>query len=316
MAGTKIFARKIGQLTLAENRLDSFNLKVKPNLIKRLQLLLSLNVTVGGGGGVSIQDNPMGFISNIQVKTSEGQALKSISGINAYYKCKYEVNTAPHKVVLSGSPTANTYDIFAVIPISFDWLTSATPEATILNANAYNEISLYIQTSNVLATICSNAVLNTATLDIISHDREPIDTDDQTSTRPENRESEDSRIVVGASDQFDFDIPADTIVGKLFIKVIDNGLRSNTLVTNVMVTGNNGNFVPVDIPFTVLQSDNKELYSLETIEDGIVIVDFDPDGGLDDMFNTLQISTPKLRLKVGSPTGVARVEVLFQKLVA
>lgn len=312
MIGTRLRKKNLGTITLAAARTDSFELKVQPNLIRKLILKLAVNFTTTGGD--AIQDNPMSFLTNIQIKTPEGITLKDFSATNIFHKTTYERGTPGTLSAQSGTLAGATYDVSASILIPFEWLTAALRELTNLNSNKFTKLVLFVTATTALLGLCdTNCTFNSGSIIVVSQERVPETVADQTTQRPLNVENSDQRTVVGATSNFDFDIPSDTQIGKIFIKATDNGVRDNDLITNVKIV--DGTDVYGDIPFIELRDDNKDQFVLESLIDGIAIYDFDPDGDLTDMLDCRTLNSPKLRLTVTGPTGISNVQVMYQQFV-
>lgn len=316
MSGTNLLERKLGNIDFAVSQTKRLELRIKPNLLRRLQLRSVIGITVSSTGGTAVQDNPMSLIKAITLSTNDGKTLKRITGPDIYFLNKCELGTAPFTSgVLSGAISANAYTLKMNTIITFENLVGQIPELTILNTNAYPEtLNLEILWGSATDLVTANTVIDTCVTDVIAFEREPISQDDITTPRPELVDTY-QEVTVAGSGNLEVLLPDKTEIKTIAVRVIDNSVRSDTLVTNVQVQGNNGTRIVRDMPFEALQMSNKELYGVEAIETGIAIVEFDPDGDLEEIFSTLEVNNPKLVLTCGSPTGTAKVFVLTRQVV-
>lgn len=125
-------------------------------------------------------------------------------------------------------------------------------------------------------------------------------------------------VITAANTRLEIPIASDLYIGKALFLVVNNSLRSNTLLTAVTVKIGEREFVRSDLSFAEMQSDNVEAYGLELASGlpphtGVAILDFDADGDMDPrkVLNTvgLRSNAAKVILNVGAPTGTAYVEM-------
>lgn len=307
LLGTNLIIKKITDIVVTENTAVVFDVKIQPNLLKALRLDVAFDV-VAGGGQVAVEDNPYRFVTYVRLK-SEEKTLHNLSGIVSYFKNKNEYGSAPAvDGALSGTPGAATYPVRFSVIMPFETIFSRAPESTVLNTNKYTTLTFETRFGNVIGAVVANSTIANATAQLVSIEREPVSLEDQNTARPENIVTRDTKDVSGAGDLV-FDLPENTNIKTVMLKVVDNGVRDDDLVTDVQIVANGGSRVLRTLPFKSLQNQNKELYNLEALDTGIAMIEFDEEGTFEEMLETFNINSPQLILTTIAPTGVANVEI-------
>lgn len=308
---TTLLERKIGEIAVVENSTQKFDCRLKPQFVRQLTLRLSGTLTVSGGTGVLTQDSPLGLIRQIRFTTTDGKLLKAFDPKNMNFLNKLELSTAlPVLAPTTGAASGIPFNATIIVP--FECWSALEPMATALNANNYSDFILYLDFAAVADIISLSSVLS-AKVEIISVENK-VDIEARFAKLLEMIDTEQMKTVSG-SGVLEFDLPEDTEFKTLLLRVIDNGVRSSALVTNVKVDADNGNSVFRELPFVALQDSNKIDYEYETQDAGIAVIEFDPDGDLKDLLDTFRHKTPKLKVTCIAPTGVAQVHVLQRQIV-
>ena len=318
----KILSRKIGTLDFGLSQTKSQTLKFKPNLLRAIKLDSLIGITVSSTGGTAIQDNPMTLIKAVRIIVA-GKTLKSVKGVDLHYSNKIETGITPYIAgQLAGAISAASYVLRLVttIPFAFDNHYTVFPETTILNSNAYSDITLEVDFGASTDLVSANTVIDSCVTNIIAVEREPLSDEDRTTPRPEMVDSTIVQTISASNSALQIPLSERTEIKSLFLRAVSNGARSDTLINNVKLVANNGSRVEVNLPFKVLQAINKSFSQIENasgvMDTGIAAIEIDPDGDLSGLFNTMILNNPMLELDVTYSSGETYVSIIERKIVS
>ena len=313
--GTMILRRKLGEIAYAANSEKNLEIKVKPNLIKRLNLRLTLTNTVAGAGGNAVQDNPLSLIENIRIE-APGRTFKNFDPRMMHFINHLELGAIP-KIIgqLSGAVADGTYAQEVNMMIPFESIRSLLPETTVLNSNSHSSITVIVKWKDDNDIVDANNTLSLVNIEVMSYEREPKSSEDQTLKRPELLDSQLIQTVAAVNTALQVDLIEDTKIKSILLMAIKAGVRDDGLINNVRVIGDNDGRVLRNLPFAEIQSQNKEDFGIETLQTGIALIEFDPDGDLAELLDTIDLNNPKLEFDVDAPSGVTQIYVLQRQLI-
>lgn len=309
-----LFEREIGAVDFAENQTRKFDIRQQPNLIKRLMLHVTCTGTVVTVGGIPLPpDAPFDLISNIQIKTSQGLVLKNFSALEITLLNNYEMGTVAFNNAPATIPVgAFNFDFDVVIPFE-DW-TNQFPERTILNTNSYNDLTLYVNWADV-SIVWPTWVdgVDSISIDcrVVSCERPPIDRAEELLAR---QQSIDNVVTTDVATPHLL-LPENTMIKTLMVITrLDSGARTDTLLDNLRVDYDSGNYVLRDMDTGAIQSQNKQYYNVENIAVGVYVIEFDQTHDFKTLFRTINRNFARIVFTRPTPGVPGNVQVFRRRI--
>ncbi len=343
---------KVERLTLndSEHTLDIANNLSKSGLkieipqdrwIKKIGLILEGQYDTGASAPVLNADNPMSIIGDVSVEVA-GKAARVVNFAKLHYLNIFDYfGKVPtrYRTVTTASQSDQKFAAFA----AFDFCTKpsfpnnhpSTIDA-LLPAHKVSSVNLKVNT-NAVTDLASNTTLDSCTLypylELITMEKE---VEEKLFGKDlENllfiAQSQTEKTLTAASGfKYEVDLPTGNILRRTMIEAIDNGARSNTIISDFMTK------IPaLDIEdewsWTAAQEDDRLGLGLgnqtglgeievSTTTDlirtlkGIVMNDYEDLGMLD--LRGLSKGAAKFKANVGTPTGTSKVVMLHEELLS
>lgn len=225
-----LLERQIGQIPFYPNQERKLDLKLQPNLIKKLML------HVRGKAQPVIQVPPITqrinsrigaypLIKNIQIRASNGVILKSVGAqqLNMLNTLERGGNEFAITFYSAYSEMA-THEFSFDLTIPFESWTSFIPERTMLNTNEFSEIGLYILWGSAedipLEELDeTQLVISDVVCDVTALERVPVDMTDELLNRQRMVDTVQTRAISSNNETVSFDLPENTLIKTLLFYV-------------------------------------------------------------------------------------------------
>lgn len=279
-----LLQREIGQIPYFVNQTRRFDLKLQPNLVKKLVLhirgLAECEATHTSRITGRIGMYP--FIHNIQVRASNGVILKSVdpialNALNVMENGGNEMTVVPWSALSDAAAQPFSFDI----SIPFENLTGFLPERTILNTNEFSEIALEIQWGAPADIALSDftdppLILTDVVCDIVALERVPLDMNDELLNRQRLVDTMQVRTITADFSSVSFDLPENTLLKTLLFYIEhkkqytptigdDGAIRRIPLdggILRARVEDNNGAHIIREMSGRQIQSSNQSYYNM------------------------------------------------------
>lgn len=309
--------REIGQVPYADNQERKFDIKEQPNQIKHLCLHCRVGVTTLTVSVTPNADAPFNLIRNIKIQSTQALTFKNFPGTAINYLNHLERGCVAHNT-MPASLDAGTYTWEFDILIPFDVWDNIFPERTILNTVQYNDLAMYLDYADFGAAISDDWMpadtLDYFYVDVVSLERPPIDMAEETL----NRQQSIDRVQTKMVDSLDgFLLPENTMVKTLMVITRDSdGIRIDTAIDELSVNFDSGNFVLRDMTGQQVQSENKQYYSVEALDVGVYVIEFDKSHDFSCLFNTKDRNYARLEWTEAAPAAQNATITLFTRRIA
>ena len=299
--------RYLGSLTYSANGKSTLEI---PKDSFQKKLILRIRGQCDSGSAVSrSENNPTELIKRIEVVANGKDTIKSLSFTNSWLIDKYQSGTSPERVQTPSATSQSNQSFSATTYVDFDL--DRDELDTLLPSQELNSLQLVI-TWGQDSDIDSGTGFNI--------DWTYLDVTLEEEGNPEELNSADMGVLkefeivqdITASGVQTIKLPLGNVYQKLFVKVIDNGAQSNSLCTDFEVVLNGLQTIRKE-RFDVSQAEDKTEYGLESIDNGIVMIDLDIGGS--EPVDTVDASSFELKFNCGSPTGTANISVVTQELI-
>lgn len=307
--------------------------------LKGIGLVLEMQYDTGAAAPVLQEDNPMDIIKNVAIVLN-GKRVRDIPFSLLHYKNIFDY----YGVVPSRQKTTTTVsqnNLKAIAVAKFDFCTepsfpNAHPQAldALVPAHELNSCAIAVDIGAV-SDIASNTTLDSCTLYPWIEEVSMEDSDVE-KLYGKNREglkfimeSVSEKQITGAQNnyQFKMDLPTGNILRRTMIKAVDNGVRSDTIVsafrTKVSAKG-----IEDQWNWRAAQEDDRiglglgHLVNMSEIEassgsaivqtiKGLVMNDYKDLGYLD--LVGLKNGTAKLEFNVRAPTGTSKIVAVHEE---
>lgn len=286
-----LLEREIGQIPYYPNQERKFDLKLQPNLIKKITLhVRGLAATVVQIPAIEQTFNshigPFGLIKNIQIRASNGVILKSLGAaqlnlLNTLERGGNELVIIPDIGTAFNETTPLPWAFDVTIP--FESWTSFIPERTLLNVNEFSEVGIYISWGSP-EDVPTNSGAETQLLltdvvcDITALERVPVDMTDELLNRQRMVDTVQTRSLSSDNERISFDLPENTLIKTLLFYVEHNKLYTPEIplvpgatrcraplpngVLRARVEDNNGAHVIREMSGRQIQSINQSYYGM------------------------------------------------------
>lgn len=309
-----LFDREIGAVDYAPNQTRKFDIKERPNQLKQLKLHVRVGVDSVLGGGVLEADGPFNLIRQIKIRPSQGTVLKEFPGYTITALNNLEFGTvAYHTAPAALAQGLNEFAFDIIVP--FEDHTNIFPERTLLNTMSYNDLTLFINWNPVTAMfVDSDAVLNYVYCDVLMYERPPLSVAEETITRQVMYDNVVSDKLILDTNIL---LPENTMIKTLMVIARDlNGRRSNNLIARLKVQYDSGDYEIRDLRAGACQSFNKQFYSVETIADGVYVIEFDILHDYRSLFKTKDRNFARLVLESVVPEPTEASVEIFRRRIA
>lgn len=284
-----LLEREIGQIPYYPNQERKFDLKLQPNLVKKITL------HIRGKAATAIQVPPIesifnahlgpyNLIKNIQIRASNGVILKSLGAAQLNLLNTLERGGNEQVITPTGpfvETVAQPWSFDVTIP--FESWTSFIPERTLLNTNEFSEIGIYIRWGSpedipIDTLDDTSLVLSDVVCDIVALERVPVDITDELLNRQRMVDTVQTRALSSDNEIVSFDLPENTLIKSLLFymestkqytpEVIPTpappkfqGPRPNGIL-RARIEDNNGAHVIRELSGRQLQSINQSYYGM------------------------------------------------------
>jgi len=270
----------------------------RDNTIRRIIMRFIINLTTGATAPTYKEDEIQQFIKKIRLVKNGDKNIFNVSGRMWWFVEKFEKGTKPYKVDPT-SATSTTAD--AILTLIADFALDRKNENDIralLQPQDFSSLKLEIDYGSNADIASANApTINTASSSVQVEIREVLGTvkvgeqevDINSAPMQEISELEETIDLIASKTSFDtnslpYNIsPAPATHMTHTMLVLDNGVRSDSLVTDVKYQKEKGGRFPIlERKYTGLREETKTEYAQETLDTGVVYVDHIDklDGGL------------------------------------
>lgn len=302
----------------------------RDNAIRRMIMRFVINLTTGVTAPTYDEDDILRFIKKIRLVKNGDENIFNVSGRLWWFIEKFEKKTKPYKVDPTSS-TTTTAD--AIVTLIADFALDRTDEndtRALLQPQNFTSLKLEIDYGAASDIASANApTINTASSSVQVEIREALGTvarvnkdgvteqvDVNVAPMQKITELEDSIALLASKTSFDtssipYNItPAPSNIMTHGLLVSDNGVRSDSLVTDIKYQKEKGGRSPIiERKWTGLREETKTEYSQESLDTGFVYLDFVDklEGGLVHVGNEGDI---KLRVLTSSGVTSGQDEIL------
>ena len=283
-----------------------------------IALLAVGTLTVSGGttDGAMAEDGILKTLfKNLRLETG-GHPFVHTHGQAEYFRRAIQSGSAG-VLVAPATPTAGAHAVKAYVVIDLDQAARNTlaHDRGRLNADVLHDLDLVMEFGNVegdMVTGGDRAESFAGTVEIVPMH---FGTEWRAGHRVISRRRVD---VTGAGDDMRIDLPSKQMISHILLIAVDNGVRSNSLVTRVRAfIGDEDK--RVDSSWNDLQADNVEAFGIPTVSGdtpytGLALINFDALGDMDPgkLFDLTarKEKAGKIVIENGAPTGVSYVEAI------
>lgn len=269
----------------------------------KANLRIGIVLTVGTGTG-AITLGELDIIKNVMMRTDKGEVLVDLPGRALYNIANVKSATAPRKDAIAAASA--TYHVN--LPIYFTDDRMVQPEDTILATDRYNSINLEVQMGTV-SDLLSTPGTASITLDA---DFEVLRTSDVTPIRPIAHVSyrAESTQDPNAGTNINLERDLNKNIKRLYVHTASSasagepftGTNDDGVIDDSSLKDHNRAIIQ-DRIYEMVQDDNKEEYSLESVIAGLQVFDFVRDGSINSSLWTGDLS--KLQYTWSNDAGVA-----------
>ena len=248
----------------------------------RMMLRVNIVVTIGTGSG-AIAESELLFVKNILLRTDRGEILCNLPGRAIYKIAAVKAGSPPRKDAMAAASATYSVDL----PIWFVDEKTVRPEDTILDTARYQSVTLDVQIGGVadlFTTVGTSSV--TATLDVdIERSKGLLPPEAQ----PVLHISYDyaQPIDAASATTIELERSPDLAYKRLYVHECSSGTAGVPFsganaddVKNLESIRDQTNYIVQDRVHEMIQNQNKNDYSLESVLAGITVTDFIRDGSL------------------------------------
>lgn len=286
--------RPLGKIVFANNSTPNFKLD-RVAAYRRLILRIVINITTLAAAPTYREDALLRLIKNVKITRNGHDVKYSLSSRMMYYIEKLTKGTAPHKI---DPPTAVSTTADAILVLMVDFASNKTNEkdvSAILKGKGLDQLDLDIQFGDNTDLASANApTINLGAAvsfveievkevvgDVVTADGKAVDVLD---SAPLDIREIEREVVLDDSAHSSFDsdtqkenvtpAPAN-ILANLLMPVDSSNNKSNTIITSFKIQREVGSPVRIiERTFNSLREENKTEYAQETLETGIVYLDY------------------------------------------
>jgi len=290
--------------------------------IREIQLRIEIVAVNGGTGPTLNEDNPMGIVKRIRLIKNGKDIIFDTEMALRFYSMKYIRGTEPDRAQTS---TVNSATSTSVAEVSIDFSVDENNEediSALLPAANFTDLELQVDwgTNTDLATANAPTITVASSLMRVSVVEAEVTTQDLAAlAEAMGGEAKMLSKMVRQQDftvdatynnfQFSKNINVGSLVQRHTIRVVDNSLRADTLVSRFRFK----QYSPVqtdleDRLWTSSQSKDKRRFSVETLIRGITILNWEDKGFLD--LTNLKEGDVKYEHNNVAQTGTAKVSLV------
>ena len=305
--------------TLADDAVLKIELPTS-KMIQKIQIRFKLDYTTTASTPVYYEDDILELIKKIRILGNGDKPIKNITGKIQYFRELMYTRTAPEKDAL-GTDTSTNYVDYLTLTIYFqkDWNNDEDIIA-LLPARRFDELNLEITLGDKDDIASSNPpTINWSSCEVSIDVREVHGAGIFKTNYADIHESYKEVTIATANDTFESGdiqeklLPVNSSIISTTILAIDNALRNDAIITNIMLKRN----APVEDEiirrgYIKLQVENKTMFKAESRVTGLLIIDYKKKlGRTFDRKTHIQDLEPKggdvkLHFLTGSPTGTSK----------
>jgi hypothetical protein len=285
--------------------------------LPRTALIRSLIVKLSGTLNVTVADATLShegvknLAAKLEVVGNGKEQIKNYRGANCFDLAKVDYGTVPPSteitVTVAGTPA--NFEIY--YPINFGDVGSYRVTDTYLDARQFSSLDLRI----VLGSVADLLTIGGATLAWSNLKAEVYV---RSATRGEGnfgiaKESTIRSVVSASNTSFQIPLTVGNRIRRLFVKTLDGGDPQNDIINNLILRS--GTNVFADAPWEYYRAQNKLDYEIETLDDGVIVVDMCTDGRKMEALPTEGFNQLDLELDVTVGAGTTIVEVIPMELL-
>ena len=293
--------RKIGNIEFSANKKETMNLP-RAHFLKRL--IMHLKVNVDNATGVYTQDDILNLVKRIRVVADGSKIIKNIDMVSSYDMDKFQYGTAPLKVLSTSDGSAIIQEAVTYIDFELD----EDEIMSYLPAFAVNSLVLEIDWADTSDIASSGVTLNSASISVSVEELRREDLED-------SQELLESLVVfreivkevsITSTGELPIEVETgDRVYSGFYVRGVNNASRDNDFIENYSVEKDGTTEISMD--FDTSRAQDKQEYSLESIDDGVTMVDFE--GGL-----SADVSELKLKLNTTGTLTNAKAFVVVQEI--
>ncbi len=253
-----------------------------------LNLRINQTVVIGTGAG-AVTEGELLVIKNILLKTDRGEVLVNLPGRAIYKIAAYKKGSPPRKDAMAAASA--TYRVN--LPIYFSDAAMNRPEDTILDTNRYRSLSMQVTMGAVTDLFTAPGTATVAfTLDaevIKTYGLLPDDAKPYYYVAYDYRPPSDANSTTSIK----FDRSPDQSIKRAYVHACSSGTAGVPWsganaddVQDTSVIRESNRFITRDRKHEMIQEQNKNDASLESVLAGIEVFDFVLDGGISSALST------------------------------
>ena len=307
-----ISRRKLPDVNYSENNSVSIDLpRIYP--YHALNCRLTGTVTVGTADATAVVDRaPFGLIKKITIIANGKDVIKSLSGKDLATLAKINHRTAPQLTAPGVSVGAQTF--VAEFPIDFARYHSKQPLDTLLMSANLSTLQLVVDwgTGSDILTPDTTTTLVFSSTKLSIHSVETVPNLD--GLKPLlNKEYPIEQEVTATSSEFQIDLPVGNSFSMLTFIATDAGVRQNDIINKITIKSGQEIFFSMDA--NEIRQENKQDFEIETLDDGIYVVNFTKYGSLADVLPVQKANELLAVLDVTIGSGTTLIRTLTQEII-
>lgn len=251
-------------------------------MIQKIQIRVKLDYTNGGTPPTLTEDELTAFITKIRILGNGDTPIRNTTGTIQYFRELMKTGTAPEKDTLTVTASTNFVD-YLTLTIYFqkDW-NNPNDISALLPARRFDELNLEVTLGDSASIASANApTINYSSCEVAVDVTEVHGAGIFKTKYADIHESYKDVTIAAANATFESDdiqedvLPVKSSIVEHTILAIDNNLRDNDIITDVMLKRNS----PIDDEmfkrkFNRLQAENKTQYKAESAVTGLLILDY------------------------------------------
>ena len=251
-------------------------------MIQKIQIRLKLDYTNGGTSPTFNEDEILEMIQKIRLLGNGDSPIRVVTGKLQYYRELMKTGTAPEKDALTATTSTNFVD-YVTLTLYFmkDW-NNENDISALLPARRFDELNLEITLGSSDKLASANApTINYSTCEVAIDVTEVHGAGIFQQRFADLHESYKEVTIENANATFESDdiqekiLPVNSSIVEQTILAIDNSIRDNDVITDVMLKRNSPTEEEMfKRKFQRLQSENKTQYTAENLVRGLLLIDY------------------------------------------
>jgi len=312
--------RKIAELTLSENKLETINLP-RNYAIRGIVLKLKGSITIGSGttSGTPKDANPLQFLGTLEVRREGKDTLFRLPADVLFRLNQIWYGTAPDISGLASGDAQSDTPVKATVIIPFEVPRGISPIDTFIKASGLSSLDLLINVQTASACVQGGdrpVSVGSTAFSLVVETLEELGLDNW--FFGDMKQYLVSSIEVSSSsDAFQIKpIPVGNEYYAFVLRSTVNNLPSNAVIQRIKLKSGSETFFDVDAE--TLRYDNKRQFGIESIPDGYYVLWLSPDGMLNSCLDVRKGTgreTLEFELKVSKQTGTNIIDVIAYEYV-